>query len=301
MNGLRQMIVGLLAGLLSSVLILGSLTVSLAEGVLRPAIPPSLTPNHVGIASVPPEAPTKPTAAISLPTVTATEVPPPTSCPPPAGWVVLTLQVGDRLDDLARTYSVTIEALAQANCLLTHDLLPGTYLYIPNQPTLSPSLAYATSTRHPPAPTRTKTVEPCGPPAGWVLYTVHPGDTLFGLSQVLSVDVSVLQLANCMGSSTVLGSGQSIYVPFAPVHAPTAKPPKPTATQRPPATTMPPATTEPPATTQPPVVTTEPPPVTTEPSTEPPTEPPVATTESPSPSPGSVVMFDRNPSLFIAL
>jgi len=91
----------------------------------------------------------------------------------------------------------------------------------------------------------------CGAPAGWVLYTVKQGDTLSGLSRVLGVSVAQLQTANCMGVSTQLYAGTSIYVPFYP---PVVKTVIPTNTALPPTKTPVPAT----KTSLPPTKTTAP-------------------------------------------
>ena len=64
----------------------------------------------------------------------------------------------------------------------------------------------------------------CGVPAGWILYTVKQGDTLSSLSRALGVSIAQLQSANCMGSSTQLYLGTSIYVPFTPPVVKTATP-----------------------------------------------------------------------------
>ena len=79
----------------------------------------------------------------------------------------------------------------------------------------------------------------CGAPAGWVLYIVKQGDTLSSLSRVLGVSIAQLQSANCMGTSTQLYTGTSIYVPFYP---PVVKTAIPTNTTIPPTKTPVPAT-----------------------------------------------------------
>jgi hypothetical protein len=64
----------------------------------------------------------------------------------------------------------------------------------------------------------------CGSPNTWVAYIVRSGDTLSGLSQRYRVTVAELQRANCLGASSILRTGELLYVP------PTA-PLVPTATQ----------------------------------------------------------------------
>jgi LysM repeat protein len=67
----------------------------------------------------------------------------------------------------------------------------------------------------------------CPPPAGWVLYTVQPNDSLFRLGQRFGLPYAELQLANCMGTSKAIYVGQQLYVP---AQSPTATPPLPAGT-----------------------------------------------------------------------
>lgn len=58
-----------------------------------------------------------------------------------------------------------------------------------------------------------QTPVPCGAPRTWVTYIIQPGDSLYRLSQYYGVTVAALQSANCLGSSTVLHTGQILRVP----------------------------------------------------------------------------------------
>jgi len=60
-------------------------------------------------------------------------------------------------------------------------------------------------------PTQTKAS--CGSPNTWVDYIVRPGDSLYHLSLVYSVTVAELQRANCLGTSSLLHTGQLLHVP----------------------------------------------------------------------------------------
>lgn len=92
-------------------------------------------------------------------------------------------------------------------------------------------------------PTSTESAAHCGPPASWVIYKVRQGDTLYSISQRTGASIAALQLANCMGTSTTVRTGQNIYVPHLPqAPAPTKKPP---ATKKPPKTIIPPGTSIP--------------------------------------------------------
>jgi LysM repeat protein len=62
-----------------------------------------------------------------------------------------------------------------------------------------------------PVPSQTKVL--CGSPATWVVYIVRPGDSLYHLSLVSAVTIAELQRANCLGTSSILHTGQLLYVP----------------------------------------------------------------------------------------
>ncbi len=222
MKNFWQVVRGLVIALASVGLLFGGLSLSLAEQPLN--IPP--TPTGLPSGSVTHQATLTPTSTLFIlagdtstapspsltstalqPTLTSTFTstltppPPPTNCPPPGGWVPYYIKSGDTLTLLARHYGISLQALKQGNCLVTDALIPGTILYVP------------------PSPTQTRI--PCGPPAGWILAVVQPGDTLFRLSQAYGITVAQLQSANCMGTSTLLRVGESISVPPWAPHTPT--------------------------------------------------------------------------------
>jgi LysM repeat protein len=118
-----------------------------------------------------------------------------------------------------------------------------------------------------PFPTHTQV--PCGSPNTWVVYIVRYGDTLSHISQIYGITVAELQRANCLGNSTILHTGQVLYVPRTvpivpsptqiivviptntPSDTPVIIPPTDTATEPPVATaTQPPIPTETPTDTQ---------------------------------------------------
>lgn len=178
----------------------------------------------------------------------------------------------------------------------------------------------ATATTAPtdtPLPTETPTLPPtstqapsgyqCGPPAGWVLYTVQPGENLFRISLRYEVSLDQMRQANCLTSNQIY-AGQRIYVPYylepAPADTPTAsptppppEPPTATAEPQPTATPVPPtATPEPSPTSPPPTPTSAPPTATPEPS--PTSPPPTATPAPPTPTPTPILgtpSFTRSP------
>ena len=128
--------------------------------------------------------------------------PMPTVCTPPPGWVPYTVRQNDTLDSLARYYDISVNLLVQANCLTSQFIYPGQWLYVPPGP---------------PPPT----VPPCGPPPGWVQYTVRPGDTLYSLSVQTSTPVPELMHANCLHDEQIY-AGQLLWLRILPPQPPTA-------------------------------------------------------------------------------
>lgn len=282
----HQAFIGILAAFLCAVFIFGSAALSLLEGSsvsipemwptvwsgprLIPTQPaPSQVPLVVPVTETVSEelsvtvaiaTPASPTQSAFLPTIEVST----RTCAPPPGWVVYSIRGGDTLAGLASVYGVTPELLAWNNCLVIDSLIPGTILYVPFDTAaggLPPALVFS-----PPVseklPSRPAVSRPsCGAPPGWVMYRVQRGDTLYALSQLLHVTVKQLQQANCLGSSTLIRTGQTLFVPFIPVRpvkptpAPTDAPTTAPATQ-PPAETTPVETTPAPATEDPPPVET---------------------------------------------
>lgn len=292
MKPFRNLVSGMLIALLSTAMVLGALSITLSEGGVTLTAAETLPP------SPPPPSPTTPLQPTNLlpsitpgnirtltpsptpatPTVTATS-----SCqPPPAGWVVYTILPGDTLEYLAVLHQVPASQIVTVNCLLSDTLIPGKYLYLP--PALPTATLAFTQTLTP-----TRTLNPCGPPPNWVTYIVQPGDTLFKLSQEFGVSVAALQLANCMGSSTLILAGQQLKVPYVPTRTPI---PSATRTERPPEITPTPVTpsvtpvtpSATPVTPSPTPVTPSPTPVTPSPTPVTPSPTPVTPTVEPQPT-----------------
>jgi len=266
MQALRQLGGGLILGLLSVIIVVGGISLALAEGYV-PQPPPTSTatvsvfPSALGSVEGSATGTLIPTSFIPSPTETVTASPiPPTNCPPPTGWVLVLIYPGDTLDILALRYHTTPGALMAANCLVSPNLLPGYGIYVPPVPTITPI--------------------PCGAPFGWIQYVVQPGDNLYQISQRYGVTVSQLQQANCLGYSTTIYTGQRLWVPNVPTSTPPATPiniefdtvtPVPTNTVPPTSTPEPTSTSTnvPPSVTPPPTETPPPPPTQTAPPTTP--------------------------------
>lgn len=197
MQSLRQIGLAIAVAVVSLGVVLGGLSLALSENVTPPAAATEtlwlptfaefITPTDT------PEIAAAPETATSLPGLTASPLPPPTSCTPPAGWVGVTVGVNDTLEGLAVRYRTSAQALAQGNCLLSTSLISGSVLFVP--------------------PVPTATFVPCGAPFGWVRYTVQAGDTLYHIATMYGITTSQLQRANCLGFSTNIRVGQLLWIP----------------------------------------------------------------------------------------
>ena len=201
MQAVRQMGSGILYGLVSVMLVIGGLSLALAESYTAP--PPAPTASLPTVAQTLTSTQAGPTTLpSSTPTLTSTP-PPPTNCPPPAGWISISVQPYDTLESLAARFGVAPSQLAQANCLLTNNLEPGFNIYVPPS-----SSTYAPIS--------------CGAPLGWArAYVVRPGDTLYHIAALYRTSVSELQSANCL-SATVIAPGNILWVPNVPIVTPRA-------------------------------------------------------------------------------
>jgi LysM repeat protein len=235
MQSLRQLGGGVIIAIVSILLVIGGISLSLAETLPAQATPTPIPPTislDFPTATFTPSLVFAETATASVtPPVISTETAFATntlfvqvSCNPPSGWIRVTVTSSDTIYSLAQRYKTTPENLGTGNCLSSYDVPVGFVMYVP------PVVA-------------TVTVVPCGPPAGYVKrYVVQRGDTLSSIARLYGVTYPTLQRANCMGSSTTIYAGQLLWVPNIVVYP--TRPPIVTATD----TSLPP--TEPP--TEPP-------------------------------------------------
>lgn len=86
----------------------------------------------------------------------------------------------------------------------------------------SPTLVFVTAPPGPSPAVLAGTPQPgsdlCPPPAGWITYTIQPGDTLLGLAGQFNTSPNLIQQANCLADSQLL-AGQPLFLP--PVAMPT--------------------------------------------------------------------------------
>lgn len=242
MHELRQAVAGMLGALLSAMIVLGSITLALAEGGIpraqAPAPPTATNP------------PTLPTPRPGEPTFTPTPVPPPTAtptsaftafgaaraaCPPPPGWTVIKVGLGETLADIAAQYNTTVEILRQGNCLISDQLPPDVDLSVPPILPTSTNTPTSTSTAAQSKPP-TKAPAACvkNIPSSWVRYVIRSGDTLSSIARAANTTWQDLFRRNCL-TSTTIRTGQVIYVPWIPAPTPTLPP---TYTHTPPPTDM---------------------------------------------------------------
>lgn len=273
---------GLGIALLFTLLLAGSLLLAITEGNQTRPVQSAAAAGIGSLATFLPQDLTQ-MAQMGTPVnyPTPTFPPTPADCPPPSGWVPLLVGQADRLEALAAQRGATVRQIMLANCLATTYLQPESVLYLPfipptNTPTLTATASPTLTLTLTPAPTQA-----CGAPAGWVIYIVKTGDTLYNIGYVYGTTVAALQLANCLGNSAMIRPGQKLFVPNVPPKTatftsipsatlgstPSATPLSPTpsptdpllpsATSTPSATPVPSATTIPSA-TAPPSATPEP-------------------------------------------
>lgn len=303
MSEVRQALTGILAALISAIIVLGSIVLALSEtGQKLARLPESSAELSTPMPPPPTSKPGEPTytaVPTRLPqTATSTDS---FHCPLPPGWERKEASPDDTWESLALQSGVSLEELLEANCLEPGDfrnspLRYDIFIAVPKH-TSTPATtlaqtatakATATPTRATPQPTKARSAQSkpkattCSHPLRWVLYTVRPGDTLYKIGLQTGVNWVTLRNANCRQSS-LIRTGERLWVPRLPVIIPVR-----TATPRPIRTATPtrtlPATTRPPNTAVP---TTERPPDTAVPPTERPTDTAVPPTERPTDPPPS--------------
>ena len=213
MRALREMSGGLIVAVVSLLLVLGGISLSLAENTPPEEPTPTPLPPIVATSIELPtltlivthtdtvSAPTTETTTATFTAIPSATLAAPVVCNPPTGWIQITIRASDTLYTIAERYKTTAEILNTNNCLNNTIPAVGSQLYVPPVPTV--------------------TVIPCGPLAGWIrAYTVRPGDNLYRISLLYRTTVAQIQRSNCMGSSTIIYVGQVLYVPNVPTSTP---------------------------------------------------------------------------------
>lgn len=200
----REALGGLLFAVITVSTVLGGIVVAFyetGEGFPLPTLVAPITPSPAPAAAflfVTPLPVTPPTEA-ALPTATSTPCLP----APPPDWAPFVVGPDDTLVTLASRTGTNAQAIAQVNCLSSNSVFAGAAIFLPP---IAPTPITGT----------TPTVVACGPPPGWVFYTVQPGDTLFRLSLRFGVTIFEIQQANCL-TGVSISAGQRIFLPLAPI------------------------------------------------------------------------------------
>ena len=213
MQALRQFGGGLIIAVISIVLVIGGISLAIAESTstalpvqITALIPASPTLQPVILPTLMfPSTSTQFSAFTDTSTATPAAVITATQqivCTPPSGWYQIVVAANDTIYTLAQRYKTSEDALKNGNCLPSYDLQAGALLYVPPIVATAPPIV-------------------CGPPSTWVrAYVVQPGDNLFRISLLYRTTTSQLQSANCMGSSILIYTGQRLWVPNVPTSTP---------------------------------------------------------------------------------
>ncbi len=211
-----------IAGLLTLVMVLGSVGLSQLDLTLVRQRPTWVAagPTTTLYPTLAPLTPTAPSTPLLTPTPRSSLV---EQCSFPAEWAPYRVKAGETLLILAWRARTSTYILVQANCLGTSEVQPGDLIYLP-------PLAIASPTPY---------TYRCGPPPGWRIVTVRPGETLYALSLRYGVTIEAIRNANCIMGITIY-AGQALYLPLvmvitptwtpAPLPSPTVPTPSPTVT-----------------------------------------------------------------------
>lgn len=130
------------------------------------------------------------------------------AAPSAQGGTTHVVRPGETLSAIARTYRVTVEAIARANNILNPDCIyAGQKLVIPGAGPAAPS-----------------------PTGGACHYVVQPGDTLSKIAARYGTTVGAIMAANGLRNADYIYAGQQLVIPqcqVAPPPAPVPPPPPP--------------------------------------------------------------------------
>jgi LysM repeat protein len=198
---LRKTFSAILIALASLVIVIGIISLAMVQGGKR-LLPgsadtetPTLIPTEPGLSAIT-ETPdsnqaTSETQSATLPSSQVT-------CISPRGWMPIIVMPGQTLEKIAALYNTSPELLKKGNCLKDNSIQAGIIIFIPASPVQE-----------------TQSRAQCGPPAGWVIYIVQSGDTLYGIATAYGTTVNQLKYANCLKNDNIY-VGQRLYVPNVP-------------------------------------------------------------------------------------
>lgn len=190
---------------------------------------PSSTPTATATAPplatasrTPPPTATRTPRASATPLPTATRTPRATAAPTDTASPSATATRTPR-PTATRTLTPTLTPSSTATPTATRTPRPTATRTL--TPTATPSSTVTPTATHTATPTATLTATltssptpsltptgQCGPPAGWVQYTIQRGDTLSGLSVRYRTTIGALRQANCL-TGDVIYAGRLLWVP----------------------------------------------------------------------------------------
>lgn len=136
----------------------------------------------------------------------------------PANSIVVTVQPGDTLMNIALAYNLRLADIILANNL------PANGMIFAGQQLVLPGVALPTPT--PPPPTATPTPAPLlNMPVAESAHVVQPGETIYSIAASYGVPMGSLVLVNNLPNPDRLEAGQSLRIPVGAI--PTPAPPEP--------------------------------------------------------------------------
>ena len=139
MKTLRDILVGLLSIIASTLIVFGSISLSLVEG--NQSLSLTATPGVTLPAMTPSVALTQ-----KKPTMTIAAIVP-TQCGAPNNWVHYVVQPGDTIQTLSRASGVSEQQLRTANCFnATDTILTGDIIFVPHLIVFTPTPTSSTPT-----------------------------------------------------------------------------------------------------------------------------------------------------------
>jgi len=131
-----------------------------------------------------------PTPGAGSPTVTSVPSPTPVPSASPTPQIIsspitYTVQPGDTLYRLSKRYGTTVQAIMQANGMMTYLLRAGSLIWIPASDT---------------------------PPPGPIVHIVQPGETLYSIARQYNTTVWAIMAANRLTSHTIWAY-RALFVP----------------------------------------------------------------------------------------
>ncbi|HKJ28354.1 MAG TPA: LysM peptidoglycan-binding domain-containing protein [Anaerolineales bacterium] len=79
-------------------------------------------------------------------------------CGVPGGWIKYTVKSGDTLFSISIKFQTTVYEIKNANCLVSNTIITGSTLWVPNNPTITPTKTKVPTSTPKPTATKTPTV-----------------------------------------------------------------------------------------------------------------------------------------------